>query len=197
MVEPDRESPDWHKQTTGIRQGCHLSPYLFLIAMTARFTEVHDELEICTEADRPPGVDFEEVLYADDTIYISLDTRSINNLIAEIEEVGDRYGMKLNKGRCEAMITAANPNLHFRYGTRIKFLDQVTYLGCDINLDGNTTTKLGMMITKTMTILKQLDLFWRHGSCQIKIKLIALDAVIRSKLLYGMETAQLNEPQLK
>ena len=31
----------------------------------------------------------------------------------------------------------------------------------------------------------------------MRFKLIALDAVIRSKLMYGLESAQLNEPQLK
>ena len=40
-------------------------------------------------------------------------------------------------------------------------------------------------------------MFWRHNNCPIKFKIIALDAILRSKLLYGMETAQLNEPQMK
>ena len=40
-------------------------------------------------------------------------------------------------------------------------------------------------------------MFWRHSNCPVKFKSIAIDAVLRSRLLYGLETAQLNEPQTK
>ena len=39
----DGKHSNWHKQETGIRQGCPLSPYLFLIAMTAIFDDVKTE----------------------------------------------------------------------------------------------------------------------------------------------------------
>ena len=39
-------------------------------------------------------------------------------------------------------------------------------------------------------------LFWRHSNCQAAFKLRVLDAVIRSKLVYGLETAQLNDSHL-
>ena len=48
-----------------------------------------------------------------------------------------------------------------------------------------------------MAILKKLDLFWRHSDCQIKTKILVQDAVIRSKLLYGLESAELTSSDLK
>ena len=48
-----------------------------------------------------------------------------------------------------------------------------------------------------MQTLKRLDLYWRHSNCPIRKKLITADAVIRAKLLYGLDSMQLNEPQLK
>ncbi len=48
-----------------------------------------------------------------------------------------------------------------------------------------------------MATLKKLDLFWLHSNCPARVKIITLDAVIRAKLLYGMESAQLGETELK
>ena len=42
-----------------------------------------------------------------------------------------------------------------------------------------------------MVILKRLDILWRHCDLRIGFKINVSDAVIRAKLLYGMESAQL------
>ena len=67
---------------TGIKQGFTLSPYLFLILMTVIFKDVHQDvtLENQLKANRPPGLDFDDVLYADDTIRFSTDEDALENL---------------------------------------------------------------------------------------------------------------------
>ena len=49
----------------------------------------------------------------------------------------------------------------------------------------------------TMAIMKKLDLFWRYSDCPIHIKVYTADAVPRSRLLYGVESAQLVPSVLK
>ena len=53
------------------------------------------------------------------------------------------------------------------------------------------------MFAATMAIMKKLDLFWRHSDCPVHIKVYTADAVLRSKLLYGLESAQLIPSVLK
>ena len=36
-------------------------------------------------------------------------------------------------------------------------------------------------------------MFWKHTNCSLEFKLIAYDAVIRAKLMYGLESLQLNK----
>ena len=42
-----------------------------------------------------------------------------------------------------------------------------------------------------MATMKKLDLFWRHSNCDIAVKVYTADAILRAKLLYGVESAQL------
>ena len=64
-------------------------------------------------------------------------------------------------------------------------------------MEGNTSKEVGRKIASTMITLKKLDMFWRHSNCSTRVKVTTLDAVIRSKLLYGLDSAQLHEAELK
>ena len=73
----------------------------------------------------------------------------------------------------------------------MKRKSEVTYLGCQFNQYSNINQEIGKRIATCMTILKKLDIFWRHCEVTTAFKITVLDAVIRSKLLYGMDSAQL------
>ena len=75
-IEIEGISSKWEQQETGIRQGCPLSPYLFLIVMTTMFEDVKEHIQINLNRHRVYGADFDEVMYADDTIIISEDTKN-------------------------------------------------------------------------------------------------------------------------
>lgn len=67
-VSIDGKTSNWGTQEAGIRQGCPLSPYLFLVVMTAMFKDIHYNLQEGMARYRIPGAAFDEVVYADDTI---------------------------------------------------------------------------------------------------------------------------------
>ncbi len=132
-IEIDGETSSWKEQETGIRQGCPLSPYLFLIVMTAIFNDVHANMGAGMVRGRVPGTEFDEVMYADDTICISTDTRLMNKMLAEIDKIGGIYGLKLNKTKCEVMKKSQEAKVHFGDGTKVPSKDEVVYLGCTMN----------------------------------------------------------------
>ncbi len=41
--------------------------------------------------------------------------------------------------------------------------------------------------------MEKLEEFWKHTDTSLRFKLIVYDAVVRAKLIYGLESAQLNQ----
>ena len=165
--------------------------------MTAMFEDVKEGIKCNLAKYRIPGADFDEVMYADDTICISEDTKTMNQFIQRIETVGAEYGLKLNKNKCELLTTELNPNIHFADNTKVKRSDEVKYLGCQLNQKGDTSKEIGKRIANAYNTLQKLQTLWKRSNCPITYKIIALDAIVRSKLIYGTDSMQLNEPDLK
>ena len=98
IVEINGKRSGTKKQERGIRQGCPLSPYLFVLVMTTLLHDVHWNEEKRT--DYPEGVDFGEVLYADDKILIGKSHKEVQKVLQKIEEASKEYGLTLNKEKC-------------------------------------------------------------------------------------------------
>ena len=100
-----------HVQSSRIRQGCPLSPYLFLLVMSRVFEQgkdlknevshlitggIFDHVEMT-------NVDFSEILFVDNTLLFAAQGGSIEHLLWTVEEVSVAYGLRLNRTKCAAV----------------------------------------------------------------------------------------------
>ena len=189
MVEIDGVNSNWKIQETGIRQGCPLSPYLFIIYMTVMIANVKEKMGGNRIQHRIAGATFDEVLFADDTICLTKDTRTMNTMLAAIEEIGGWSGMKLSKGKCEALLFGTQPKIKFQNQTLVKKVAQAKYLGCMLNNTNDTTKEVRARIRDATVTMKRMHSFWSHSNCTTKFKLNMLKAVLFTKVLFGMESA--------
>ena len=109
------------------------------------------------------GTDIDEVLYASDTICFTQTVAAMNRLLKAIEEEGQTYGLKLNRGKCEYLSFGNAGDVKFANGETVTNKLEVKYLGCNLNSSGDSSREISQRIIEFLTILNRLHIFWRHG----------------------------------
>ena len=180
---------DWNIQSTGIRQGCPLSPYLFIILMTVLFRDVHDGLDPSRQT--IDGLSFTQLLYADDTALVTTSAPSMNKLVAKIDTWAEHFGLKFNFSKGVAMNYNTPFATKFKNGEQISTADETLYLGAIIRKDHSVRSEITRKFGACFATLKRLELFWNNNNCPKKFRLQVFDAVVRSKLVYGLESVML------
>jgi len=159
--------------------------------MTVLFKDIEINDKAKTRRHRITGMNADQILYADDTICVTQSPGAMNRLLKAIEEGGEYYGLRLNKKKCE-VIGNRNSNITFKDGTKVNRKDEVKYLGCWLNEKADIDKEVKKRIAKCATTLAKMHTCWRHGDCTTKTKIQVLNEVIRSKVLYGLESAAMN-----
>ena len=100
--------------SSGIRQGCPLSPYLFVIVLSVIFQDLDARLlekgiPTNTWSEGNPIYDLE---YADDTLLLSLTTPQLQNFLRELEGEAQLYGMRLNTEERSFLVDLTTPLLY-------------------------------------------------------------------------------------
>ena len=132
------------------------------------FADVINELKGAGFQYRVQGANFDEVLSADDTICITQDTKVMNKMLKAIEIIERQSGMRLNKGKCEAVKYGGQANVVFQDRQKVKTVDKSKYLGCVLNKENNPIIEVRGRIREAMGILKMMHAFWGHSSCTLK-----------------------------
>ena len=103
----------------GIRQGCPLSPYLFIIVRGVIFHDLDEELmrtgvPTNTWSEGYPVYDLE---YADDTLLLALTTPQLQQILTALEHMANEYGMRLNKVKTELLV---RPGIDPLYASKVR-----------------------------------------------------------------------------
>ena len=165
MIEADGKQTQYKKQTRGIRQGCPLSPYLFIIIMTALIEDVKQDKKLSRELaeNRIKGTVYDEILFADDTVIFSENPQILQKLLRKIETTGELNGLSLNKDKCESLIInpGINDSIKFKNGKKVSAQNEYKYLGCNLNEKGDPNKEIKRRKSEAYQTWRKLELFWK------------------------------------
>ena len=83
--------------------------------------------------------------------------------------------------------------IKFPDGQKMERVEETTYLGHQITQQMDVKHEINHKMSQTLRTWFKLETFWKAVGCTTKWKLQVYDAVIRNKLLYGLETVHLTQ----
>ena len=197
----DGTSSEQHVQKAGIRQGCPLSPYLFLLVMHRIFEQVGElkyNMALCAkrktfETVDISNIDFSEILFADDTLIFAAEPKSLEALLWSIEIISDAYGLRLNRTKCISLNMNDSATYHFFNGDEVPINEQAEYLGVIMHAKADPNIEANRRIASARYTWKRLKDFWRDGHLSLRERVLIYDSVVSSKLMYGMHVLPLRD----
>ena len=140
---------------------------------------------------------FNKLFYADDTLIMTTTTEAAELILHKIQKESALYNLKLNQSKCCLFRMSAIQTIQYADGHTVLIVNQATYLGTTITANGNYHAEISARIAASLTTLKRLDIFWNKTPLSKKWKLRVYDAVITTKLLYGLASASLSNTDKK
>ena len=184
----------------GIRQGCPLSPYLFIIVFSVILSDMDHNLSTqgapCnTWSEGRPVYDVE---YADDTLLLALTTTQMQTFLSALEQGAAESGMSLNSTKTELLVKdqETNSNLVSRDGTQVPTTTHIKYLGSMIAWEQPFEIAFRHRAALAEESYKKLRLVWSSNRSN-KHTLYILRTTCIPTLCYGLDALTLTDPNLR
>ena len=206
--------------TNGVKQGCVMAPTLFSILFAAM---LHSALENCPAGIkiryRMDGQFFDlrrlkaktktsealvrDFLYADDCALAAHSESALQDLADRLAEAATKFGLTISLPKTEVLLQPApdtsvpSPQIYI-HGTKLKVVDEFTYLGSCLSNTCNLDSEISKRLAKASSSFGRLwTRVWKERGLSSQTKVSVYKAVVLSALLYGCESWTLYRRQLK
>ena len=172
--------------TTGVRQGCVLSTFLFLMVMDFIMKKAINNPTFGIEwgTDRLADLDF-----ADDVALLSRTLDGLQEMSDNIQEIGAKVGLRISSEKTKAMTIGQNEYPPVVINQRhIEYVDSFQYLGSYTSRDGDVEMETRTRIGKAASVFQKMSPVWKSGTISRDIKLRLYSSIVIPTAIYACET---------
>ena len=180
---------------TRVRQGCLLSPFLFLLVI--------NWIMKTTTTGRNNGIQWTlwtswMTDFADNLALLSHNHNQMQDKTTRLETISARTGLKINTKKTELMKinTTANTPVTVA-GKPIKEVESFVYLGSVVDKQEGTDRDVAARIGKPRGAFVMLKNIWASKAIRTRTKLRIFNSNVKSVLLYGCETWRTTKSMLQ
>ena len=181
----------------GVRQGCPLSPYLFILSAEILAKAIRSNKEIKGITINKTEIKISQ--YADDTTFILNGTeKSLSTTLNTIENFGKESGLRLNNRKTEALWIGSMvgkkeklfPEKNFKWPE-----NKVKFLGVWLSIDPNVT--LNINYKEKMDKINNILSSWKHRRLTLMGKIQVIKSLAASQLTYILAPLVTNHKIIK
>jgi hypothetical protein len=179
-------SSEFFRPEKGVRQGCPLSPYLFIIATEIMNRWIMKEMGEYGVKDNENN-NYLISQFADDTSFaIKCNKESINKLFFLLKEFGNISGLKINIEKTEILMmgTTDIQDIPQKYKKLVK--ENVKSLGCKIYKNQTKTTEVN--IEEAVNKIKNLINKWNKRRMALSGRIAVIKSLLLPQVTYILST---------
>ena len=192
----DGKLSEWFPVESGVRQGCIISPILFLLAI--------DWIMRKTTSDKPRGIQWtllshlESLDFADDLAVLSTTHRSLQEKTNRLHCFAKQTGLNISTTKTKTLyINATTPEPIIVDGEPLEKVEDFTYLGSIVSIDEATHKDINTRLGKAQGAFASLRPIWRSKQLRLETKIRIYSSNVKSVLLYGSECWRVVQSDMK
>jgi hypothetical protein len=196
VILDDSSISDSFPVKSGVRQGCILSPILFLLVI--------DWIQRKSTADKVRGIQWnlfshlEDLDFADDLAELSPSSTMLQEKTDKLTMHAKTAGLTVNSSKTKTMsINATRPASIQIEGEDISDVNDFTYLGSVVSNASGTGKDIQARLAKARGAFAQLQPVWRSNQYSVRTKLRLYGSNVKSVLLYGSECWRAIKSEMK
>ena len=186
------EESEWFTVRTGVKQGCVMSGFLFLLSI--------DWVMRRTVSGEQSGIRWnfttklEDLDFADDLALISSKYQDIQRKTTNLKSSAERIGLKIHARKTKIMRFNTRVEERVRLGEELlEDVDQFTYLGGIVSKKGGCDEDIRSRLGKARAQFNRMHRIWNSPIFSIKTKVRLFNTKLISVLSYGCDTWKMNE----
>ena len=173
---------NYFKLSRGVRQGCPLSPYLFILAAEVLATKIRQDKTV--RGITIFGTESKISQFADDTSAFCDNLSSVQNLIRIVNDFGTSSGLKLNTSKTKAIWLGPWRDREDQPLNLNWTKEPVKTLGIFVSYDENANEKRNFML-KVQKLITNLDI-WRSRNLSLLGRVLITKSLGIPHLIYSM-----------